>query len=132
MKELEYEIICEKLNHKLDILKGLNYNEDRFGNLEKYKDYVLYTIQEESGLKEVLDTYFMKYWDDEIMDRSISFSEYYWSDFNNYITELKDYFQQLSNQSNDMTDEDIRVLRDFYKSERRKDIITEVLNNMRN
>jgi hypothetical protein len=66
------------------------------------------------------------------MDRNISFSEYYWSDFNNYITELKDYFQQLSNQSNDMTDEDIRVLRDFYKTERRKDIITEVLNNMRN
>lgn len=127
MNELEYEIICEKLNHKLDILKGDDYREDRFGDIEKYKDYVLYTIQEESGLKEVLDTYFMKYWDDEIMDCSISFSENHWGRFDNHIIELKDYFQYLSDQLDHLTKEDIRVLRDFYKTERRKDIISDVL-----
>lgn len=127
MKELLYEKICLIISHKLDKVKGDDYNKERFKSLSIYTDYVLYTIYGESDLKEILDLQCFKYWDDEITDSSISFSDYYWSRFDNYIEELKDYFYTNVDSIHTFNENDIRVLNDFYKEERRKDIIKEVI-----
>ena len=92
---------------------------------EKYKDYVISLIFEESGIKEILNCFFV--WASFIINNNLGWSTYS-GNFDDYIIELKAFFDLNFNRIYNYGDMTKNVLEKFYTLERRKEILKEVLN----
>ena len=99
-------------------------NED----IEKYKDYVLYTLSE-SKLRNILKLDCCKYWDDEILD-CVYEAKLEWNG-EYYKEELIEYLKwTLVNYMIENNDIQTEIIMDFYKSFRRKEIINKLLESI--
>lgn len=102
----------------------IKHNED----IEKYKDYVLYTLSE-SKLRNILRLDCCKYWDDEILDIVYEAGLEWNGEY--YKEELIEYLKwTLTNYMIENNDIQTEIIMDFYKSFKRKEIISKLLQSL--
>ena len=124
MTESKYKKICLYINKKIDNIKGDDYTKEKYRSTEKYKDYVIREIFEESGIKEILNCFFV--WESFVINNNLGWSTYS-GNFDDYIIELKAFFDLNFDRIYDYGDMTKNVLEKFYTLERRKEILKEVL-----